>query len=61
MKKKKVLMYEIECNKCGKKAEVDNEKSNNNWTAYKTGKCECGGIIMPNIDKPYYIYVAMQR
>lgn len=53
--KKKILMYEIECNKCGEKAEADKEKSTSDWTVYKTGKCKCGGIIMPNFEKPYYI------
>ena len=37
------------CKKCGKKAEIDKEKSNENWTVYKT-KCACGGkiIFKPN-------------
>ena len=52
MKMKKTLMYEIECNKCGKKAEIDKEKSTKEWIVYKTGKCECGGTIMIT---PYYI------
>lgn len=53
--KKKILVYEIECNKCGKKAEIDKEKSTGKLKVYKLGKCECGGIIMPNLDKAYYI------
>ena len=31
------------CNLCGKIAPIDYEKSNDNWTVYKTGLCNCGG------------------
>ena len=55
MKKKKTLTYQIECNKCGKKAEIDEEKSTKEWIVYKTGKCECGGTITFNFNKPYYL------
>ena len=37
------------CEKCGKEAEVDKERSNENWTVYKT-KCECGGKITMKFD-----------
>ena len=30
------------CNKCGKEAEIDKEKSNKNWTVYQLN-CKCGG------------------
>ena len=34
----------VVCNKCGKKAPVDKEKSNKNWIVHDTSKpCECGG------------------
>lgn len=52
--KKKIVFYEIECDKCHKKAPIDNEKTNENWTVYKTGRCECGGIFKFNFDKPIY-------
>lgn len=32
------------CDKCGKVAPINKEKSSVNWTAYKIGqKCKCGG------------------
>ncbi|MFQ9545603.1 MAG: hypothetical protein ACLR02_11345 [Clostridium sp.] len=36
------------CEKCGKEAEIDKEKSTSNWTVYKT-ICKCGGRIIPKI------------
>lgn len=43
MKRKKITLGVV-CNKCGKSAPVDEEKSNENWKAYKTSEpCECGG------------------
>jgi len=35
---------EMKCEKCGKSPEIDEEKSNENWTVYKMD-CECGGKI----------------
>ena len=36
------------CEKCGKTAPVDAEKSTPEWTMYVVGKpCECGGEFMP--------------
>lgn len=40
MAKKKEIKFV--CSKCGKDMPVDKEKSNENWTVYKT-QCECGG------------------
>jgi hypothetical protein len=43
--KKRSMGKEIKmiCNKCGKEPEIDEKKSNRNWTVYKSGDCECGG------------------
>lgn len=43
MKKSKINL-QVKCNKCGKSAPLDKEKSNSNWMVYKTKEpCECGG------------------
>lgn len=48
MKKEIVL----QCNKCGAEPEIDEKKSNNNWTVYKSNKkCKCGGIFKFKIIK----------
>lgn len=37
------------CNKCGKEAPKDTEKSTAQWNVYKTDKpCECGGKFVPD-------------
>lgn len=41
----------VKCNKCGKTAPIDKERSTENWTVYKMNEpCECGGkfITVPN-------------
>ena len=44
--KNSIKMPEPRCEKCGKLAPIDKEKSNENWTAYVMGKpCECGGTF----------------
>lgn len=53
MRKRKHLNYPMKCDKCGKKPEIDKEKSNHNWTVYQLN-CECGGRIQTDFDKPYY-------
>lgn len=36
----------LQCDKCGKEPEIDEEKSNENWKVYKENKkCECGGVF----------------
>lgn len=41
MKEIKIL---CNCNKCGKQAPIDSQKSNDNWTFYNTkDPCSCGG------------------
>ena len=41
------IEFEMKCNKCGKPAKQDDEKSNENWRAFKCGvKCECGGTFV---------------
>lgn len=44
-KKKADLDMTPVCNKCGKVAPIDKEKSNSNWIFYNTENpwCECGG------------------
>ena len=43
MKKPKIKMI-VCCEKCGKLAPIDKEKSNDNWVVHDTSKpCECGG------------------
>lgn len=38
------MKIEFKCNKCGEVAPLDTEKSNENWTVYKTNEsCKCGG------------------
>lgn len=38
------------CNKCGKSAPIDKEKSNENWIVYNVKEpCECGGRFVPKI------------
>lgn len=52
MTKKELKQLEkgVVCNKCGKSAPIDKEKSNENWTVYKTNEpCECGGKFVPKI------------
>lgn len=45
------ITFEFKCDKCGKHAEQDKEKSNENWRAFKCGeKCECGGTFVLCID-----------
>lgn len=40
----KMPKFECRCNKCGKNAPINKEKSNENWTVYETKEpCECGG------------------
>lgn len=40
----KQIKMKIICEKCGKEAPIDTEKSNENWKVYLTSKpCECGG------------------
>lgn len=40
------------CNKCGRIAPIDKEKSNSKWVVYKTHKpCECGGQFIINFEK----------
>lgn len=40
------------CNRCGKEAPIDKEKSNGNWIVYKTKEpCECGGKFEINFSK----------
>lgn len=39
---------QIRCEKCGKEAPIDKEKSNKNWTVYKT-ECPCGGVCKPTL------------
>lgn len=47
MSKNKIKMVVI-CEKCGKEATPDKEKSNNNWVFYDLKKhCECGGNLKP--------------
>ena len=52
-KKKKVLMYPITCNKCGKPAVENKEESNENWKVLDA-KCECGGVMRMDFTRPYY-------
>lgn len=36
------------CEKCGKVAPIDKEKSTSNWTVYVINKpCKCGGEFTP--------------
>ena len=56
MGRKKVLVYEERCNKCGAKPKINEEKSNQNWTVYNLD-CACGGRIETDYDKPYYIQI----
>lgn len=45
---KKDIETGVVCNKCGKSAPIDEEKSNENWIVYKTKEpCECGGKFVP--------------
>ena len=38
------------CDKCGKPAPIDKEKSTENWIVVKTKEpCECGGVFVPKI------------
>ena len=53
-RKKKILMYEMNCDKCGKDPMKDSDKSNENWTVIPM-KCGCGGKIIIHYDKPYYV------
>ena len=43
MKKKGQPFIIVCCNMCGKPAPIDGETSNENWTVFKSGKCDCGG------------------
>ena len=41
---KKDIPEGVVCERCGKSAPIDEERSNKNWIVYKTDKpCECGG------------------
>ena len=41
---KKDVLKGVVCERCGKSAPIDEERSNKNWIVYKTDKpCECGG------------------
>ena len=53
-KKKKALMYEMQCDKCGKDPILDAVKSNGNWNVIPMN-CECGGRIKIYFSKPYYV------
>ena len=45
--KKKLDMTPV-CDKCGKTAPIDKEKSNSNWIVYSVKEpCECGGKFTP--------------
>ena len=36
--------FEFKCNRCGKRPEKNDEKSNENWSVYNCKqKCPCGG------------------
>jgi hypothetical protein len=36
--------FTMKCDKCGKQPEIDENKTNKNWTVYKTNKpCDCSG------------------
>ena len=38
----------VKCNKCGKVAPIDEERSNDRFIVYKTKEpCECGGKFVP--------------
>jgi hypothetical protein len=38
------IKIKVVCDKCGKEAPIDKEKSNSNWRVHDTSKpCECGG------------------
>ena len=45
-KENKCKHLTFHCDKCNSEPEIDKEKSNNNWTVYKTNKkCVCGGVF----------------
>lgn len=47
-KKKEMLDFTPVCNKCGKLAPIDEERSSDNWVVYRTKEpCECGGRFTP--------------
>ncbi len=43
----KIIMV---CKECTKPADVDKEKSNENWTVYKNTCSKCGGSIIPKVE-----------
>lgn len=41
---KKKQEITMKCDKCGEQPPINEEKSNENWTVFKTSEpCECGG------------------
>lgn len=53
--RKKKNEIKIVCEKCGKTAPIDTEKSNSNWTVYNVKEpCECGGRFSPKLVEDIY-------
>lgn len=53
-KKKRALMYEMHCDKCGKDPKRDEDMSSESWNVIPMN-CECGGRIKIDFSKPYYV------
>lgn len=53
-KKKKILMYEMKCDTCGKDPKRDDNASSESWNVIPMN-CECGGRIKIDFTKPYYV------
>jgi len=54
-KKKKKLMYEMLCEKCGESPIKDEDQSTENWDVIPMKCLKCGGRIKIDFTKPYYI------
>lgn len=47
---KNKMKFIVICDKCGKEAPIDKEKSTTDWIAYKAEEhCDCGGKYVPKL------------